>query len=234
MQTMAHLMFGLSSLLVQALLALQGIHAVDFKVIEDDGKTPGNIRFENEISLDYSLQTLESATTFIWRIFGQTNKADRKNVHSISLFVSPIDKDIIAYTIRGHHIHVNVNYLADYSGDVKREFTGILYYEITHVWQWNGNENAPVSLIRGIAAYVRLKANYAPSNWQQAGAGNRWDERSDVTAHFLDYCNSLRSGFVAELNSKMRTGYSDNFFVELLGKTVDQLWADYKAKYLAD
>ncbi|KAF5179711.1 Basic secretory protease [Thalictrum thalictroides] len=42
---------------------------------------------------------------------------------------------------------------------------------------------------------------------------------------------SLRAGFVVELNAKMRTGYSNNFFYDLLGKTVDQLWSDYKAKY---
>jgi hypothetical protein len=33
------------------------------------------------------------------------------------------------------------------------------------------------------------------------------------------------------LNKKMRNGYSDQFFVELLGKTPDQLFTDYKAKY---
>jgi hypothetical protein len=33
------------------------------------------------------------------------------------------------------------------------------------------------------------------------------------------------------LNKKMRGGYNVNFFVELLGKSVDQLWKDYKAKY---
>ena len=48
---------------------------------------------------------------------------------------------------------------------------------------------------------------------------------------FLDYCDGLKNGFVAQLNKQMRTGYSDQFFVQLLGKTVDQLWQDYKAKY---
>ena len=47
-------------------------------------------------------------------------------------------------------------------------------------------------------------------------------------ARFLDHCGDLRNGFVAELNKKMQSGYSDYFFVELLGKTVDQLWIEYK------
>lgn len=89
----------------------------------------------------------------------------------------------------------------------------------------------PGGLIEGIADYVRLKAGYAVSNWAMNGQGTRWDEGYSVTARFLDYCNGLRNGFVAELHKKMRTAYTNNFFVELLGKTPNQLFADYKAKY---
>jgi hypothetical protein len=103
----------------------------------------------------------------------------------------------------------------------------VLYHEMTHIWQWSG----PTGVVEGIADFVRLKADYAPSHWVQPGGEDRWDEGYSVTARFLDYCNGLRDGFVAELNKKMRDSYSDNYFVELLGKTVDQLWSDYKAQY---
>ncbi|KAF5180096.1 Plant basic secretory protein (BSP) family protein [Thalictrum thalictroides] len=72
------------------------------------------------------------------------------------------------------------------------------------------------------AFHWRLKAGYPPSHWVQQGGGDKWDQGYDVTARFLEYCSSLRVGFVAELNAKMRTGYS-NFFSDLLGKTLDQL-----------
>jgi hypothetical protein len=36
--------------------------------------------------------------------------------------------------------------------------TGVLYHEVTHVWQWNGQGRANGGLIEGIADYVRLKA----------------------------------------------------------------------------
>ena len=123
-------------------------------------------------------------------------------------------------------------YINDFSGDVKREITGVLYHETTHVWQWNGNgQSVPGGLIEGIADFVRLKANYAPAHWVGPGGGDRWDQGYDVTARFLEYCDGLQSGFVAELNKKMRDGYSPSFFQELLGKSVDTLWADYKAAY---
>ncbi|EPS57342.1 hypothetical protein M569_17476, partial [Genlisea aurea] len=122
-------------------------------------------------------------------------------------------------------------YIGGYSGDVRTEFTGVIFHETTHIWQWNGNGQTPGGLIEGIADFVRLRAGYAPGHWVQPGQGNRWDQGYDVTARFLDYCNGLRNGFVAELNAKMRGGYSDSYFVDLLGKLPDQLFRDYKASY---
>ncbi|XVE93447.1 hypothetical protein REPUB_Repub01dG0193400 [Reevesia pubescens] len=217
------------SLLILPLAAMQANHAVEYAINDNStGNSGGVVRFRNEIGIDYSLQTMSCATDFIRRIFQQNNSADRKYVQKVTLFIE--NGDGVAFA-DNNEIHVNANYLGNYSGDVKREFTGVIYHEMTHIWQWNGNGQTPGGLIEGIADFVRLKANYIPSHWVQPGQGNRWDQGYDVTARFLDYCNSLRNGFVAKLNEKMRTGYSANYFVELLGKTVDQLWTDYKAKY---
>ncbi|TXG64199.1 hypothetical protein EZV62_011193 [Acer yangbiense] len=225
---MAHYMLYLSLLLTLTSL-LQSSHAVDYVVTNNAGNTAGGARFNNEIGEAYSKQTLSSATDFIWRIFQQTNAADRKNTQKVSLFIDNMNG--VAYTSNGDQIHVSANYIGGYSGDVRGEITGVLYHEMAHVWQWFGNNQAPTGLTEGIADYVRLKANYAPSHWVKAGQGNRWDQGYDVTARFLDYCNSLRNGFVAELNKKMKDGYNDSYFVDLLGKNVNQLWTDYKAKF---
>ncbi|XP_031262265.1 uncharacterized protein LOC116120458 [Pistacia vera] len=224
---MAHHMFFLS-LILTTLAAMQGCHAVDYAVTNTAITTAGGARFDKQIGADYSKQTLVSATNFIWRILQQNNAADRKNVKKVSLFIDSMDG--VAYA-SNNEIHFSANYIGNYSGDLKREFTGVLYHEMTHIWQWNGNGQTPGGLIEGIADYVRLKANYAPSHWVQPGQGDRWDQGYDVTARFLDYLTSLRSGFVAELNKKMRNGYNERFFFDLLGKTVSQLWSEYKAKY---
>ncbi|CAA2967239.1 uncharacterized protein LOC111391744 [Olea europaea var. sylvestris] len=208
--------------------AIHGSHAVEYTVTNRAATTPGGARFTREIGAQYSKQTLDSATSFIWRIFQQNTPSQRKNVPKVSLFID--DMDGVAYA-SNNEIHVSARYIQGYSGNVKREITGVLYHEMTHIWQWNGNGRAPGGLIEGIADYVRLKAGYAPSHWVKPGQGNRWDQGYDVTARFLDYCNSLKGGFVAQLNKKMRNGYSDTYFVDLLGKNVDQLWKDYKAKY---
>lgn len=216
----------LSTLVILA--TTQGNQAVEYTVTNTAGSTAGGARFAAEIGEDYSKQTLSAATDFIWRVFQQPNAEDRKAVDKVSLFID--DMDGVAYAIN-NEIHFSANYIGNYTGDLKREYTGVLYHEMTHIWQWNGNGQTPGGLIEGVADFVRLKANYAPSHWVQPGQGDRWDQGYDVTAKFLDYCNDLRNGFVAELNKKMRDGYGDQYFVDLLGKTVDQLWSDYKAKY---
>ncbi|XP_075672745.1 uncharacterized protein LOC142642288 [Castanea sativa] len=217
---MAHHMLFLS-FLVTLVTAMQGIYAVEYVVTNTAGNTPGGVRFNNEIGSEYSKQTLISATNFIWSLFQQNNAVDRKNVPKVSLFID--DRDGVAFT-SNNEIHVSARYINGYSGNVKPEITGVLYHESTHIWQWNGNgRSTPGGLIEGIADYLRLKAGYAPSHWVKPGQGDRWDQGYDVTARFLDYCNGLRNGFVAELNKKLRNGYSANFFVELLGKNVDQL-----------
>ncbi|CAA2986117.1 Hypothetical predicted protein [Olea europaea subsp. europaea] len=198
----AHLNYG-SVITVNA--AIQGIHAVDYTFTNTAANTPGAVRFTNEIGEQYSIQTLDAATNFIWKIFQQdTTPADRKNIQKVSLFID--DMDGIAYT-SNDEIHVSARYIQSDSGDVKTGFTGVLYHEMTHVWQWNGNGQALGGLIEGIADYVRLKVGYVASHWVKPGEGDTWDQGYDVTAQFLDYCESLKSGFVAELNKKMRDGY---------------------------
>lgn len=214
--------------LIVILAGIQGTHEVEYSVSNTALTTGGGVRFCHEVGAAYAKQTLNSATQFTWRVFHQNALRDRKNVQRVSLFVE--DKDGVAYA-SNNEIHLNANYVGNYSGNVKTEITGVLYHEMTHIWQWDGKQQAPGGLIEGIADFVRLKAGYAPSHWVKPGQGQRWDQGYDVTAYFLDYCNTLRIGFVAELNKKMRDGYSTQYFVQLLGKTVDQLWNDYKAKY---
>ncbi|CAI0423945.1 unnamed protein product [Linum tenue] len=103
---------------------------------------------------------------------------------------------------------------------------------MARVWQWNGDGQANPGLIDGIANYVRMKANLAPVGQStKPKCGGRWDQGGDVTARFLDYCDSMRKGFVADLNMKMKYSYSDNYFQQLLGKSVNQVWRQYKKKY---
>uniref|UniRef100_A0A7C8Z7C8 Plant basic secretory protein (BSP) family protein n=1 Tax=Opuntia streptacantha TaxID=393608 RepID=A0A7C8Z7C8_OPUST len=208
----------------------QEILAVDYSFVNNAGTTPGGTVFATQIGEDYAQEVLPKATDFIWQTFQETSDADRKSVNQVTLVLEP-SLSYPAQTLN-NQIQFNAEYLAGYSGsDLKNEFTGIVYHEMTHVWQWNGNGQARGGLIEGIADFIRLKAGLAPSTWGPPGSGTNWDDGYGTTARFLDYCESLMPGFVAQLNRKMRDGYSDAFFQDLLGKPVDQLWSDYKAQY---
>ncbi|KAI4295709.1 hypothetical protein L6164_035726 [Bauhinia variegata] len=210
------------------------IHAVDYSFENRVATSPGGITFNNQIGADYARSTMEAATNFIWNLFQQNTDADRKNVQRVSLIiVQNFNNPNVPAGTGGDQIYFSADYIQQTGGD-KTEFTGVLYHEMTHVWQWDGNGQSEIGwVIEGIADFFRLKADYAPGHWVKPGDGANWKERSDVTALFLEYCDGLKTGFVAELNKKMRDSYSDDYFVQLLGKTVDQLWSDYKAKYSA-
>lgn len=38
----------------------------------------------------------------------------------------------------------------------------------------------------------------------------------------------MREGFVAEFNAMTKDYYSDNFFISILGESVDEQWVKYK------
>ncbi|CAN0927029.1 Basic secretory protease (Fragments) [Linum grandiflorum] len=183
------------------------------------------------------MQTMYAATRFTWILFNQTDDPTaRKNITSISLFVDDTvgnNKDPVeAYcNNKNNEIHVNASYLGKYKGNIRREFVGIVYHQMAAVWQWNGKGEAPKGLLSGIAEFVRMAAHYGNSQKVRLGDGNRWDQGDGVTARFLEFCEKKKKGFVKELNKKMKYGYTKAYFFDFLGKTVDQLWKEYKAKY---
>ncbi|KAK4345357.1 hypothetical protein RND71_035533 [Anisodus tanguticus] len=88
-----------------------------------------------------------------------------------------IDDVEIANDAINNEIRVTARYIENYSGDIKREITGILYHEITHIWQWDRKGQASRGLIVGISEYVRIKAGLAPScDWVTFGHVDRWDQ----------------------------------------------------------
>ncbi|KAL6883492.1 hypothetical protein ACP4OV_010906 [Aristida adscensionis] len=212
-----------------SLLAAATAGAVTFSAANAAASTAGGKRFDQAVGAAYARRVLSDASAFCWKTFNQPSSGTRKPVSAVTLAVEDIDG--AAFT-SGNGIHLSARYVGGYSyGDLKTEVTGVLYHEVAHVWQWNGQGRANGGLIEGIADFVRLRAGYAPGHWVKPGQGDRWDQGYDVTARFLDYCDSLKRGFVAQLNAKMKDGYTDDFFTQILGKNVQQLWKDYKAKY---
>ncbi|CAN1156408.1 hypothetical protein LINPERPRIM_LOCUS20185 [Linum perenne] len=218
-----------------------GTDGITYAVINRaDTNTPGGAVFINHIGTTATQQAMSSATHFIWNLFNQTTcPSDRKNIKKITLFIECMKTGgssskataMDAYTGKNNDIHVNASFIGKYKGNIRREFVGIVYHQMASVWQWNGKGEAPKGLLSGIAEFVRMEAHYGTSEKVRPGDGNRWDQGDGVTARFLEYCEKKKKGFVKDMNKKMRYGYTKAYFVDFLGKTVDQLWKEYKAKY---
>ncbi|MBA0641003.1 hypothetical protein Goklo_025600 [Gossypium klotzschianum] len=191
-----HPVFFLVYLLALA-TSLHSSTAVDYTVTNEVPTTPGGTIFDKELGVEYTRQQMKSASQFIWNLFRQPDPASRKNVQSVSLFiVDNLDERVVALA-SNNNINVSDKSIQGLTGDeLKRSFNGVLYHEMTHIWQWNGNG--------------------------QIGDGHL----GNLTEGIADF--GLKSGFVAELNAKLKDGYSPDFFFQILGKTVDQLWTDYK------
>uniref|UniRef100_A0A0E0M939 Basic secretory protease n=1 Tax=Oryza punctata TaxID=4537 RepID=A0A0E0M939_ORYPU len=216
--------------LLLAVTASSTAGAVTYEVNNEAASTAGGQRFDREYGADYAKQVLADASSFTWNIFNQPSAADRSPVDTVVLAVRDVDG--IASTL-GNTITLGAGYVAGITGnDFNTQVTGVLYHEVVHVWQWGLQDYAAHSWVyEGIADFVRLRAGYIAAGWVQPGQGNSWEDSYSVTARFFDYCDSVKPGFVADLNGKLKDGYNVDYFVQITGKTVQQLWQDYKAKY---
>ena len=142
------------------------------------------------------------------------------------------DSDGVAYTVCGGgdcgEMHLNAGYLADYGGDLEDEIHGVIVHELTHVYQ---HMDGPGGLIEGMADFVRFRAGYVPLSRRQPG-GN-WDDPYNTSAFFVAWLDDRYPGLGHELNQRMRDDddaeWSERVFVDLTGKDVDTLWAEYQA-----
>lgn len=95
-----------------------------------------------------------------------------------------------------------------------------------------------------LADWVRLKADLAPPHWRRGG-GTAWDQGYEITGYFLDWIDRKywtsastnvprqpnHTPFVHVLNERMRDAdYEETIFSNLTGKTVQELWEEYKSE----
>jgi hypothetical protein len=109
------------------------------------------------------------------------------------------------------------------------EIDGVLTHELVHCYQWDGLGTCPSGLVEGVADWVRLRCGLVPPHWRRE-TGVRWDSGYQHTAYFLDYLErTFGDGSVRRVNERLRRRrYEEKeFWVELFGRPVEQLWGDY-------
>lgn len=134
-------------------------------------------------------------------------------------------------------IHFSLRYIAGIRKDrLAHEITGVVTHEVVHCYQHNAFGTCPGGLIEGIADWVRLSCRLSPPHWKRHADGD-WDGGYERTAYFLEYLEDrFGEGTVRRLNEKLRIQrYQEKqFWTELVGRPVEQLWGDYREKLKDD
>ncbi len=127
-------------------------------------------------------------------------------------------------------IHFSLEYINGIAKSRKTdEIMGVLTHEIVHCYQYNAFGTCPGGLIEGIADWVRLNAGLSPPHWKKEATG-KWDAGYQHTGYFLEYLEErFGKGTIRRMNEKLRIEkYEEKrFWTELIGRGVEQLWADY-------
>ncbi|KAG9440505.1 hypothetical protein H6P81_020670 [Aristolochia fimbriata] len=212
--------------------------AVQYKVINNAKGTKGSTRFEKEIGVNYTLATLAAASQFTWKMFKQGKTNERKNYTLVRLYIDNLEGIVVT---KYSDIFVSAPFIANFRGDVKDEFTRQVYHAAAHVWQWWGNEQAPEELIHGIADFVMMKAEedeeerrllLRPQLWKLPTLGALGSKFAwNIVSRFLEFFQGKDEGFVAKLNQRLQTGYSDDIFVDLTGMAIDKLWKLFESHF---
>ncbi|TDW96215.1 basic secretory protein-like protein [Dinghuibacter silviterrae] len=124
----------------------------------------------------------------------------------------------------------NPQWFKKHPGDVD-----VVTHEVMHIVQAYPNGAGPGWITEGIADYVRytLGVDNAGANWHLPDYAPQQSYRNAyrVTARFFAWLEAHGyAGVIKKLDGIMRTAtYTDGTWIQLTGKDVDQLWADYAA-----
>jgi hypothetical protein len=129
-------------------------------------------------------------------------------------------------------VKLSTRHLRTYEGRVGDEIRGILFHELTHAYQWDGNDYASYhGLIEGMADFVRFRAGYVEP--RPPRPEETWNAGYKTTGLFIAWMDDRHPGLARRLNLSLRLEpgeiWSEQFFVDETGDTVDALWAEYRA-----
>jgi hypothetical protein len=128
-------------------------------------------------------------------------------------------------------IQFSSTYLADFAdggGDVLEEIYGVLFHEVTHVYQLSQDYGTNWAAIEGVADTVRYYAGYVDPDDQAPGGS--WTTGYKTTAFFFVWLEERYIWFIWSFNQSFTTpGWSWDAIEDVTGHPVDELWVEYQA-----
>ncbi len=145
-------------------------------------------------------------------------------------FVIDKNYDGIAATYNKNYIKYNPAWFIKNPEDID-----VVTHELMHVVQAYNYDKVPGWVTEGVADYVRATEgiNNVKANWKMPDvtAAHKYDNAYRITARFFIWiAQHYKKDFIVKLNEAAYTEtYTENFWKDIDGKTVDKLWQEYVA-----
>lgn len=162
-----------------------------------------------------------------------------RDVNHITLIIE--DSDGVAWKagdVGDIMVGISANHLKnvqDDGRDVGAEISGVLFHEMTHMYQHDDKPEATfpqiANMYEGIADAVRIRAGYTPSGAQPNQKSGEWyDKTYTGQAFFWLFIDNAHEDFLHDLNLSMIADdipWQPSAIQEITGKSVDVHWDDY-------
>ncbi|MBC6111543.1 basic secretory protein-like protein [Pedobacter fastidiosus] len=149
-----------------------------------------------------------------------------KSTHDVLFVVDTAYKAVAEAS--GNRILFSAGYMKAHPTDID-----VVTHETMHIVQGYGYSAGPVWLTEGIADYVRYKygVDNVGSKWSLPAYNDKQSYKNSyrITARFFAWLEqNVKPGLIAMLDQQLRAHqYTEQSWVSLTGKTIDQLWDDY-------
>jgi len=161
-----------------------------------------------------------------------------KKITQITVLVENYDGVSETYGANGEStIRMSSGYMqqvVDAGGDLASELRGILYYQGTNIYQFDGGDGTANSwLVEGVADYVRHAGGFLPDS--QRMHGGKYNDGSVTSGFFFIWLDRQYPDFVYELNMSLdpatTTMWTTQAFTDITGQSVDELWTAYQKSF---
>lgn len=155
------------------------------------------------------------------------------------IYIKIIDGNFVAYaggSPSAAEVAISSQYLNNVNNSstpLRREIIGILYHELTHVYQYDDNAYSQLSyLVEGMADAVRFEVGYHDRYAEPTGG--TWQDGYGKTGNFFRWIDEHKyQGFLREMNASLDPfdglSWNNSIFYNLTGEEVLPLWSQYQA-----
>ncbi|ANI90781.1 secretory protein [Arachidicoccus ginsenosidimutans] len=168
-------------------------------------------------------------TEVFFKVYPEEAKEYNPNTRKkVFIIIDPAYKGVAATA--GSIVRVNPEWMHQHPEDVD-----VVTHEVMHIVQSYRGGAGPGWITEGIADFVRNEygVNNKAAGWSLTPFNSKqsYTNAYRITARFLVWIEKkYDKTFVRELNEAMREHtYTDDFWKNKTGKTVDELWAEYAA-----